>query len=74
MSAFYAICEKVIIALERDNILAATGSKKEAIEMFWTILSIHNWEQLTIECGWSTNQYIAWMKKLLKRTFVDAGS
>ena len=39
--------------------------------MFWTSISIHNWEQLTIECGWSTAQYIRWIKMLLIRTFID---
>jgi len=33
-------------------------------------LSVRNWEHLTIECGWSTSQYIASMQTLLKRTFV----
>ena len=71
MSALYGICEEVIIALERDNILAQTMPKNAAIEMLWTMLSIQNWEQLTIECGWSTKQYIAGMKTLVKRAFVD---
>jgi hypothetical protein len=70
MSAFYGICEKVIFALEHDKILVATCSESEAIELLWTILTIHNWEQLTLECGWSTNQYLARLKKLLNRTFM----
>jgi hypothetical protein len=36
----------------------------------WTMLSIRNWEQLTTECGWSTDQYVSRMQKLLKRTLV----
>ena len=71
MSAFSGICEEVIIALEQDGKLSPSWSKSEAIEMLWTILSIQNWEQLTIECDWSTEQYIGWMKILLIRTFVD---
>jgi hypothetical protein len=34
------------------------------------MLSIRNWEQLTTECGWSTNQYVSRMQELLKRTLV----
>ena len=71
MSAFYGICEEVIVALEQDGKLSPSWAKSEAIEMLWTILSIQNWAQLTIECGWSTEQYISWMKILLIRTFVD---
>ena len=71
MSALRSICENVIIALEQDDKLSPSWSKSEAIDMLWTILSIQNWEQLTIECGWSTEQYISWMKILLIRTLVD---
>jgi hypothetical protein len=35
------------------------------------MLSIRNWEQLTIECGWSTGLYVGRMQKLLKRTLVQ---
>jgi AcrR family transcriptional regulator len=71
MSCLRDACQAIIEALDREEILAPTWSQKEAIEMLWTMLSVHNWEQLTIECGWSTSQYIGRMKTLLKRTFVD---
>lgn len=64
-------CREIIEALYREGILAPEWSRNEAIEMLWTLISIHNWEQLTIECGWSTTQYIGLMKTLLKRVFVD---
>jgi AcrR family transcriptional regulator len=64
-------CRETIEALDSDGILAPGWSHNEATEMLWTILSVHNWEQLTIECGWSITQYVTWMKTLLKRTFVD---
>lgn len=71
MKCLHDVCREVIEALEHEGVLAAEWSRKEAIEMFWTMISINNWEQLTIECGWSTSQYIDWMKKVLMRTFVD---
>ena len=71
MSGLREACRETIEALANEGILAPVWSQQEAIEMFWTILSISNWEQLTIECGWSTEQYISWMKTLLKRTFVN---
>jgi AcrR family transcriptional regulator len=64
-------CREIVEALERERSLAPGWSRHDAIDMLWTMLSIHNWEHLTIECGWSTPQYIGWMKTLLKRTFVD---
>jgi AcrR family transcriptional regulator len=70
MSCLRDVCREIIEALDHEGILAPEWSRSEAIEMLWTMLSFHNWEQLTIECGWSTAQYINWMKTLLKRTFV----
>lgn len=70
MSCLRDVCREIIDALDREGILASEWSHNEAIEMFWTMISINNWEQLTIECGWSTDQYIDRMKTLLKRTFV----
>ena len=71
MGSLRDVCQKTIETLDKEGILASKWTQKEATEMFWTIISIHNWEQLTIECGWSTDQYIDWMKELLKRTFID---
>jgi hypothetical protein len=71
MGCLIDACQETIGALDREGFLASEWSRKEAIEMFYTMLSINNWEQLTIECGWSTPQYIDWKKTLSKRTFVD---
>lgn len=71
MGGLREVCRETIEALDREGILAPAWSRKEAIEMFWTMISINNWEQLTVECGWSTSQYINRMTSLLKRSFVD---
>jgi hypothetical protein len=34
------------------------------------MLSVRNWEQLTIECGWSQRKYIETIKSLARRIFV----
>ena len=39
-------------------------------DLMWTMLSVRNWEQLTIECGWPQDRYIGRMQELLKRVFV----
>lgn len=71
MGGLREACREIIDGLDHDGVLAAEWSSDEAVVMLWTMLSVQNWEQLTIECGWSTSQYISWMKLLLKRTFVD---
>src|SRR5918995_1841125 len=70
MGAVRASCRNIIEALHRDGMLAPEWSRDEAIDLMWTMLSIRNWEQLTIECGWSTNQYVGWIQELTKRAFV----
>ena len=70
MGAVRESCRKTIEALHRDGMLAPEWSRDEAVDLMWTMLSIRNWEQLTIECGWSISQYVGRMQKLLKRTFV----
>jgi AcrR family transcriptional regulator len=71
MSAVRNSCRRTIEALYRDEMLASEWSREEAVDLMWTMLSIRNWEQLTIECGWSTGQYVGRMQKLLRRTFVQ---
>lgn len=66
-------CRDVVEALEADGELAPEWAAKDAIEMLLTLISIYNWEQLTVESGWSTDQYIKHMKMLLKRALVKSG-
>ena len=70
MGCLRGACQQVIEALDREGQLAPEWSPEKAVEMYWTMISIYNWEQLTIECGWSNDQYIDHMKVLLKRTFL----
>src|SRR5215203_1794688 len=41
--------------------------------MLWSLLSIGNWENLTLERGWPVGLYVARMKEVTKRTFVRGG-
>jgi AcrR family transcriptional regulator len=70
MGAVRRSCRVTIEALDRDGMLAPEWSRDEAVDLMWTMLSIRTWEHLTIECGWSTSQYVSRMQKLLKRTLV----
>lgn len=70
MNAVRSGCRNTIDALVRDEMLASDWSRDEAIDFFWTMLSVNNWELLTKVCGWSRNQYIERIKTLLKQTLV----
>lgn len=71
MGAVRESCRLTIEALDRDGILASGWSLEEAVDLMWTMLSVRNWEQLTIECGWPQDRYIGRMQELLKRVFVE---
>ena len=63
-------CNDIVGRLQRDGALAPEWSLDEAGEMLWTLLSIGNWENLTLERGWPMSLYVARMKELTKHAFV----
>ncbi len=63
-------CEAAINALNRDKMLSLDHSPNQATDILWTMLSVRNWEQLTIECGWPQEKYIETLKSLARRIFV----
>lgn len=64
-------CRAAIEALHSDGKLAPGWTPKRATDVLWTMLSVPNWENLTGQCGWSTQQYVRWMKTVAKRVFVE---
>lgn len=63
-------CEAAVQALKRDGVLLPEHSAKQATDILWTMLSVRNWEQLTIACGWSQKRYIETTKLQARRTLV----
>lgn len=74
MDAVRQGCAAAIAALERDGHLAAEHDAEDATDLLWTLLSIRNWEQLTRDCGWSQEKYIATLKLLARRVLVVDGT
>jgi len=70
MDAVRQGCKAAVYALQQDNELAATFSTKQATDILWTLLSVRNWEQFTVECGWSQKKYIETITALAKRSLV----
>lgn len=63
-------CEAAIEALHRDGMLSSDQSPEQATDILWTMLSVRNWEQLTVDCGWPQQQYVDTLKALAGRLFV----
>ena len=59
MGCLHDVCEQVIQTLDKENKLTPNLSQQSATDFFWTMISIQNWEQLTLECGWNQQQYIS---------------
>lgn len=67
-------CEAAISALNSDKMLLPEHTPDQATDILWTMLSVRNWEQLTIECGWPQERYIQTLKSLARRIFVAEGT
>ncbi len=67
-------CEAAILALARDKTLSPLLPPKEATDVLWTLLSLRNWEQFTVECGWSRQDYADRLKASARRLFVIDGA
>jgi AcrR family transcriptional regulator len=61
-------CRRTIETIEHECLLSPDWTVDEAVDLMWTMLSIENWERLTVDCGWRTVEYVDRMKKVLKRT------
>ncbi len=70
MDTLRQVCTKAVATLHKEGRLSGGWKPSQASDLLWTLLSIQNWEQLTIVCGWSNKKYVEWMKKIAKRSFV----
>ena len=63
-------CAAAIDALHRDGTLASAYPPDQATDLLWTMLSVRNWEQLTVTCGWPQARYVKTLKSAARRLFV----
>jgi len=67
MQAVREGCAAAILALKTDGILSPQHAPKQATDILWTMLSVRNCEQLTIECRWSQKRYIQITKQTARQ-------
>lgn len=63
-------CQKTIQSLADDGRLADTWRVKTATEVLWAMLSVSNFELLTVDRGWTTKQYVKNMRLAARQMFV----
>jgi len=70
MSCLRVAGGEIIDALIGEGALSVELEREEAGALLWTMLSIQNWEQLTVECGWSQRAYVERMTGMLRRVLI----
>ncbi len=64
-------CRRTIETVEYEGLLSPNWTVDEAVDLMWTMLSIENWEKLTVECGWTQQSYISRMKTALGKLLLS---
>lgn len=62
MEAMRDGCHAAVEILHADGALATEWTVESATDALWTLLLVPNWENLTLECGWSNQHYVERMK------------
>lgn len=70
MSEVRSSCRKTILSLSQAGALATPWKVDTATDMLWAMLSVANFEQLTVTAQWSTKQYIKHMQTAARRMLV----
>lgn len=70
MQELYDGIHDAMLRLAHEGSLLPDWSVDEATDFVWGLLSITNWEDLTIERGWSKEQYISRMQMALKHALL----
>ena len=50
-------CQAAVVAIAKDGKLKFDLSEQIATDILWTLLTIENWEELVINCGWIQSAY-----------------
>jgi AcrR family transcriptional regulator len=71
MGCLYEVCSQIVQSLINENKLSTKWEQQHATDFIWTMISIHNWEQLSTECGWSNKQYISNITQTLTTVLIS---
>lgn len=71
MGCLRSASNEIVEGLDREGLLSSSWDKEEAGELLFAMLSVQNWEQLTLGCGWTLAGYVEGMTLMLKRTLLE---
>ncbi|WP_316302477.1 helix-turn-helix domain-containing protein [Aliisedimentitalea sp. MJ-SS2] len=64
-------CAAAVAALKDQGVLRDGLSEERATDLFWTLMSVRNWEQLRQGCGWTQADYVVEMQRLARAALVE---
>lgn len=70
MAAVRHGCLAAIEALAADDDLTASYTVAQATDILWMLLSIQNWQLLTVKCGWSQADYVSHILEIAQNVLV----
>jgi len=70
MQVLHEGVRSVIECFVRESALSPEWDPDQAADAVWAMMSISVWENLTVERGWSKDEYINRMKAILKKMLV----
>jgi AcrR family transcriptional regulator len=70
MAALHQGCRSVVQCLADEGVLAPPWTVTTAADYFWAALAIETWEHLTIDRGWTRDQYLQTMLRTIKQALL----
>ncbi len=64
-------CRRTIETIEHEGLISSEWTKDEAVDLFWTLMSVENWERLTAECGWPIEKYVERMQTVVRSVLIQ---
>jgi len=71
MGCLHELCDEICQKLYNESRLAPDWLQQAASDFLYTLVSIHNWEQLTQECDWSQEQYLQHVRHAASKSLLS---
>ena len=61
---------EIIKRLKQEGLLDAGWTEDEAADFMWALLSVHTYEYLVVESGWTIEQFVSHLQMVLRSAIV----
>jgi AcrR family transcriptional regulator len=67
----YDDCRRMAEWLDRDALLASGVAVRDAADVLWNMASIHSFESLVVDRGWSAKRWTRWVQRSVRRLLLE---